>query len=138
MTKEPINDLDYKSGMLQSWNKFWSVQPLPITRSESLTRLLRPSFTGGYIEVNISLPGSAGVTGRHRIFIRTPGEGRAQRIACRFLAGRLDAREPRSCRLRSDDRRDLALLVLDLRYRHVAESNDGRRIWTSCCGEARR
>ncbi|BGP57188.1 hypothetical protein JCM8202v2_004828 [Rhodotorula sphaerocarpa] len=43
MTKEQINDLDYKSGMLQSWNKF--------------------CFTGGYIEVNVSLPGSSNVTG---------------------------------------------------------------------------
>lgn len=43
MTKEQINDLDYMSGMLQSWNKF--------------------CFTGGYIEVNVSLPGSSNVTG---------------------------------------------------------------------------
>ncbi|GAA5901188.1 hypothetical protein JCM8208_002298 [Rhodotorula glutinis] len=37
MTQEPWNDLNFRSGMLQSWNKF--------------------CFTGGYIEVNLSLPG---------------------------------------------------------------------------------
>ncbi|GAA5935488.1 SKN1/KRE6 family beta-glucan synthesis-associated protein [Sporobolomyces koalae] len=38
MTQEPIHDLNFRSGMLQSWNKF--------------------CFTGGYIEVNLSLPGT--------------------------------------------------------------------------------
>ncbi|KAH8919265.1 glycoside hydrolase family 16 protein [Atractiella rhizophila] len=38
MTEEPQSGLNWKSGMLQSWNKF--------------------CFTGGYIEVNISLPGN--------------------------------------------------------------------------------
>lgn len=37
MDQIPENDLPYRSGMLQSWNKF--------------------CFTGGYIEVSISLPG---------------------------------------------------------------------------------
>ncbi|GAA5887531.1 hypothetical protein JCM16303_004234 [Sporobolomyces ruberrimus] len=37
MTQEPWNDLNFRSGMLQSWNKF--------------------CFTGGYLEVNLSLPG---------------------------------------------------------------------------------
>ncbi|GAA5948901.1 hypothetical protein JCM21900_003465 [Sporobolomyces salmonicolor] len=37
MTEEPIHNLNFRSGMLQSWNKF--------------------CFTGGYIEVNLSLPG---------------------------------------------------------------------------------
>lgn len=37
MDQVPENDLPYRSGMLQSWNKF--------------------CFTGGYIEVSISLPG---------------------------------------------------------------------------------
>ncbi|GAA6061183.1 hypothetical protein JCM10212_002396 [Sporobolomyces blumeae] len=37
LTQEPINGLNFRSGMLQSWNKF--------------------CFTGGYIEVNLSLPG---------------------------------------------------------------------------------
>ncbi|KAH8919257.1 glycoside hydrolase family 16 protein [Atractiella rhizophila] len=38
MTEEPQSGLNWKSGMLQSWNKF--------------------CFTGGYIEVNVSLPGN--------------------------------------------------------------------------------
>lgn len=37
LTQEPIDGLNFRSGMLQSWNKF--------------------CFTGGYIEVNLSLPG---------------------------------------------------------------------------------
>jgi beta-glucanase (GH16 family) len=37
MDQTPENDLPYRSGMLQSWNKF--------------------CFTRGYIEVSISLPG---------------------------------------------------------------------------------
>ncbi|GAA5993049.1 hypothetical protein JCM10908_003078 [Rhodotorula pacifica] len=43
MTKESINGLDYKSGMLQSWNKL--------------------CFTGGYIEISASFPGKANVPG---------------------------------------------------------------------------
>ncbi|GAA5855464.1 hypothetical protein JCM5353_002319 [Sporobolomyces roseus] len=43
ITQEPIHDLNFRSGMLQSWNKF--------------------CFTGGYIEVNISLPGSNNIGG---------------------------------------------------------------------------
>ncbi|PLW11627.1 hypothetical protein PCANC_05828 [Puccinia coronata f. sp. avenae] len=43
VTKELIHDLNYRSGMLQSWNKF--------------------CFTGGYIEVSISLPGSPRISG---------------------------------------------------------------------------
>jgi len=43
VTKEMIHDLNYRSGMLQSWNKF--------------------CFTGGYIEVSISLPGSPRISG---------------------------------------------------------------------------
>ncbi|KAM0754664.1 beta-glucan synthesis-associated [Meredithblackwellia eburnea MCA 4105] len=38
LSEEPINGLNFRSGMLQSWNKF--------------------CFTGGYIEVNVSLPGT--------------------------------------------------------------------------------
>ncbi|GAA5969770.1 hypothetical protein JCM21900_004194 [Sporobolomyces salmonicolor] len=38
LSQEPIHDLNFRSGMLQSWNKF--------------------CFTGGHIEVNLSLPGS--------------------------------------------------------------------------------
>ncbi|GAA5855826.1 hypothetical protein JCM8547_000376 [Rhodosporidiobolus lusitaniae] len=37
LTQEPWNNLNFRSGMLQSWNKF--------------------CFTSGYIEVNLSLPG---------------------------------------------------------------------------------
>ncbi|KAG9048977.1 hypothetical protein FS837_011528 [Tulasnella sp. UAMH 9824] len=43
LTETPIHGLDFKSGMLQSWNKF--------------------CFTTGYIEVNISLPGDPRVPG---------------------------------------------------------------------------
>ncbi|KAI9604348.1 hypothetical protein H4Q26_003962 [Puccinia striiformis f. sp. tritici PST-130] len=43
ITKEVLHDLGYRSGMLQSWNKF--------------------CFTGGYIEVSISLPGSPRISG---------------------------------------------------------------------------
>ncbi|KAK9765951.1 hypothetical protein K7432_005330, partial [Basidiobolus ranarum] len=43
ITKESINNMDYKSGMPQSWNKF--------------------CFTGGYLEFNVSLPGSGDVAG---------------------------------------------------------------------------
>ncbi|GAA6064087.1 hypothetical protein JCM10212_003445 [Sporobolomyces blumeae] len=43
MTQEPIHDLNFRSAMLQSWNKF--------------------CFTGGYIEVNISLPGNNDIGG---------------------------------------------------------------------------
>ncbi|KAH9819192.1 family 16 glycoside hydrolase [Melampsora americana] len=43
ITKEDIHDLDFRSGMLQSWNKF--------------------CFTGGYIEVSVSLPGSPTIPG---------------------------------------------------------------------------
>ncbi|BGP00855.1 putative Beta-glucan synthesis-associated protein KRE6 (putative) [Rhodotorula toruloides] len=37
LTQQPWNNLNFRSGMLQSWNKF--------------------CFTGGYMEVNLSLPG---------------------------------------------------------------------------------
>ncbi|ORY00645.1 concanavalin A-like lectin/glucanase [Basidiobolus meristosporus CBS 931.73] len=43
ITKEEINNMEYKSGMVQSWNKF--------------------CFTGGYIEINVSLPGAGDVSG---------------------------------------------------------------------------
>ncbi|KAG0146830.1 hypothetical protein CROQUDRAFT_43782 [Cronartium quercuum f. sp. fusiforme G11] len=43
LTQEPIHNLNIRSGMIQSWNKF--------------------CFTEGYIEVNISLPGNPGVQG---------------------------------------------------------------------------
>ncbi|GAA95842.1 glycoside hydrolase family 16 protein [Mixia osmundae IAM 14324] len=43
MTQQSIHDLAFRSGMIQSWNKF--------------------CFTGGYIEVSISLPGSSTVPG---------------------------------------------------------------------------
>ncbi|KAK9710768.1 hypothetical protein K7432_008243 [Basidiobolus ranarum] len=43
MTKEEINGHSYMSGMVQSWNKF--------------------CFTGGILEVNVSLPGSGNVPG---------------------------------------------------------------------------
>ncbi|KAK4331397.1 Beta-glucan synthesis-associated protein KRE6 [Rhodotorula toruloides] len=38
LDQEPWNDLNFRSGMLQSWNKM--------------------CFTGGYVEVNLSLPGT--------------------------------------------------------------------------------
>ncbi|GAA6003892.1 hypothetical protein JCM10207_006455 [Rhodosporidiobolus poonsookiae] len=43
LTQEPIHDLNFRSGMLQSWNKL--------------------CFTGGYMEVNLSLPGESTVGG---------------------------------------------------------------------------
>ncbi|KAK9710769.1 beta-glucan synthesis-associated protein [Basidiobolus ranarum] len=43
MTKEEINGHSYMSGMVQSWNKF--------------------CFTGGILEVNVSLPGSSEIPG---------------------------------------------------------------------------
>ncbi|KAH9808976.1 family 16 glycoside hydrolase [Melampsora americana] len=43
LSQEPIHNLNVRSGMIQSWNKF--------------------CFTEGYIEVNISLPGKPGVQG---------------------------------------------------------------------------
>ncbi|GAA94681.1 hypothetical protein E5Q_01334 [Mixia osmundae IAM 14324] len=43
MTRTPAGGLEYRSGMLQSWNKF--------------------CFTGGYIEVSVSLPGQPQVSG---------------------------------------------------------------------------
>ncbi|BGP42176.1 hypothetical protein JCM10450v2_006266 [Rhodotorula kratochvilovae] len=43
ITEEPVNGLNFRSGMLQSWNKF--------------------CFTGGYIEVSISLPGTNDISG---------------------------------------------------------------------------
>lgn len=43
VTEQPTNGLDFRSGMLQSWNKF--------------------CFSGGYIEVSVSLPGSNDVPG---------------------------------------------------------------------------
>ncbi|KAJ1925485.1 hypothetical protein IWQ60_004534 [Tieghemiomyces parasiticus] len=43
MDKTPTGTLDYRSGMLQSWNKF--------------------CFQGGLIEVNVSMPFKAGVSG---------------------------------------------------------------------------
>ena len=42
MSQKEQHDLDYMSGMMTSWNKF--------------------CFTGGYIEVNVSLPGVTDVT----------------------------------------------------------------------------
>lgn len=42
MSQKETHDLSYQSGMLTSWNKF--------------------CFTGGYIEVNVSLPGVNDVT----------------------------------------------------------------------------
>ncbi|GAA5821408.1 hypothetical protein JCM3770_003509 [Rhodotorula araucariae] len=43
LTEEPWNGMNFRSGMLQSWNKF--------------------CFTGGYIEVSASFPGSAETMG---------------------------------------------------------------------------
>lgn len=43
MTQEPINGLNFRSGMLQSWNKL--------------------CFTGGYIEVSMSFPGDSKIMG---------------------------------------------------------------------------
>lgn len=43
MTQEPTNGLNFRSGMLQSWNKL--------------------CFTGGYIEVSMSFPGDSKIMG---------------------------------------------------------------------------
>lgn len=43
MSKQRQHDLDYQGGMLQSWNKL--------------------CFTGGYIEVSVSLPGTPQISG---------------------------------------------------------------------------
>ncbi|KAL8283741.1 hypothetical protein RQP46_005536 [Phenoliferia psychrophenolica] len=43
VTEEPSHGLNFRSGMIQSWNKF--------------------CFTGGYVEVNIQLPGSNVISG---------------------------------------------------------------------------
>lgn len=43
ISKQRQHDLDYQGGMLQSWNKL--------------------CFTGGYIEVSVSLPGTPQVSG---------------------------------------------------------------------------
>lgn len=43
LTKEKTHELNYQGGLLSSWNKF--------------------CFTGGYIEVNVSLPGQSNVYG---------------------------------------------------------------------------
>ncbi|KAM0755637.1 glycoside hydrolase family 16 protein [Meredithblackwellia eburnea MCA 4105] len=43
LTQEPINGFNFRSGMIQSWNKF--------------------CFTGGYVEVSAQLPGTGTVTG---------------------------------------------------------------------------
>ena len=42
-TRAENHDLEYRSGMIQTWNKF--------------------CFTGGYIEANVSLPGLSNVLG---------------------------------------------------------------------------
>lgn len=61
MTQEPWNDLNFRSGMLQSWNKFW-LEDTCLYKRRCGARLTlfsscARSFTGGYIEVNLSLPG---------------------------------------------------------------------------------
>lgn len=43
VTEQPIHDLNYRSAMVQSWNKL--------------------CFQGGYIEVRMSLPGSPQIAG---------------------------------------------------------------------------
>lgn len=43
LSQKQTHNLQYQSGMIQTWNKF--------------------CFTGGYIEVNVSLPGLADVSG---------------------------------------------------------------------------
>ena len=43
LTKQPSHDLNYQGGMMSSWNQF--------------------CFTGGYIEVAVTLPGKAGIAG---------------------------------------------------------------------------
>ncbi|KAM0753117.1 family 16 glycoside hydrolase [Meredithblackwellia eburnea MCA 4105] len=43
LSEEPIHDLNFRSGMLQSWNKF--------------------CFTGGYVEASMSLPGTPSAQG---------------------------------------------------------------------------
>lgn len=43
LSEEPLHNLNFRSGMLQSWNKF--------------------CFTGGYIEVSMSMPGSPHIEG---------------------------------------------------------------------------
>jgi beta-glucanase (GH16 family) len=44
LTEQPIHDLNFRGGMLTSWNKM--------------------CFTGGYVEVNMSLPGTPTSQGR--------------------------------------------------------------------------
>jgi beta-glucanase (GH16 family) len=43
LTKQKSHDLNYQGGMMSSWNQF--------------------CFTGGYIEVAVTLPGKAGIAG---------------------------------------------------------------------------
>ena len=43
LSKKPTHDLNYQGGMMSSWNQF--------------------CFTGGYIEVAVTLPGKSGVAG---------------------------------------------------------------------------
>lgn len=62
MTEEPINGLNFRSGMIQSWNKFWCVEQQTADRGFVADPCIR-SFTGGYIEVSMSMPGNAQVQG---------------------------------------------------------------------------
>lgn len=68
-------------GMLQSWKQFWCGETF--SRSRSLTDFRPRSFTGGYIEVAISLPGDTKTLGL--CGLSAPLRGRAALLRLRPL-----------------------------------------------------
>lgn len=102
--------LNYRSAMLQSWNKF--------------------CFTSGYIEVNISLPGPNDET---QGYVSSPNSFNRLHCAESFLvAGYLDDGQPRTTRVRRDDRRDVAVHIRLMRRRHVPQPDVRERVRSRC------
>ena len=80
----PLNGMPYRSGMLQSWNKF--------------------CFTSGYIEVSLSLPGPNQETrGYVSLCLSTPFRFILFSPPCRPVAWSLDDGQSRQTRIRCDD-----------------------------------
>jgi beta-glucan synthesis-associated protein KRE6 len=87
----PSNGMSYRSGMLQSWNKF--------------------CFSSGYIEVALTLPGPDEETRGYVSANPHFPTGRLCLLTTHLVAWALDDGQSRQTRIRCNDRRHMALLV---------------------------
>lgn len=101
MDETPIANLSFRSGMLQSWNKF--------------------CFTTGYVEVSVSMPGAPTAPGLW------PGIWTMGNLVRHIADSSLNVTYIATigpCRLWSNHRRNVAIQLRHMRSWHIPEPND--------------